>query len=355
MGTRKFRTPGSAQQSALESAKNLMAERLKYEQWLDDLEAKKDATPAKVFERVQKDYLERLQTVVEQLGKYTETLEQYAETLTGKLTDLQAMEEANEEEQAEQALRKQVGEITAAEWESGSRKAQKELAKIKENQEIIEADLEQIRDLLGDGEEDEDEAPAKGSKDFNELEFLSSVVGQSTAPIPAGKPPESRASGPSIPPKTPTPSAAAAPAPAAAKPRATPASTPAPRVSNPPAQPTPSQAAPATPGARPSNPAAAAPPASSAPTPLSTPSQSAAPQPAAPQPAAAAPTPPLASPASAAPAPPAEPAAEPVSAHRPTVAATPVEQKTLKCTECSTMNYATEWYCERCGAELTGA
>jgi hypothetical protein len=31
----------------------------------------------------------------------------------------------------------------------------------------------------------------------------------------------------------------------------------------------------------------------------------------------------------------------------------PTEQaKTLKCQECGTMNYATEWYCERCGGEL---
>ena len=31
----------------------------------------------------------------------------------------------------------------------------------------------------------------------------------------------------------------------------------------------------------------------------------------------------------------------------------PSEQvKTLKCQECGTMNYPTEWYCERCGAEL---
>ena len=31
----------------------------------------------------------------------------------------------------------------------------------------------------------------------------------------------------------------------------------------------------------------------------------------------------------------------------------PTEQvKTLKCQECGTMNYPTEWYCERCGAEL---
>jgi hypothetical protein len=31
----------------------------------------------------------------------------------------------------------------------------------------------------------------------------------------------------------------------------------------------------------------------------------------------------------------------------------PTEQvKTLKCSECGTMNYPTEWYCERCGGEL---
>jgi hypothetical protein len=31
----------------------------------------------------------------------------------------------------------------------------------------------------------------------------------------------------------------------------------------------------------------------------------------------------------------------------------PTEQvKTLKCSECGSMNYPTEWYCERCGGEL---
>src|SRR5262249_51330202 len=32
---------------------------------------------------------------------------------------------------------------------------------------------------------------------------------------------------------------------------------------------------------------------------------------------------------------------------------TTIEQaKTLKCNECGGLNYPTEWYCERCGAEL---
>jgi rubrerythrin len=33
----------------------------------------------------------------------------------------------------------------------------------------------------------------------------------------------------------------------------------------------------------------------------------------------------------------------------------PQEQtKTLRCGDCGAMNYPTEWYCERCGAELAG-
>ena len=32
--------------------------------------------------------------------------------------------------------------------------------------------------------------------------------------------------------------------------------------------------------------------------------------------------------------------------------ATTEQAKTLKCNECGAMNYPTEWYCERCGAEL---
>jgi uncharacterized OB-fold protein len=30
----------------------------------------------------------------------------------------------------------------------------------------------------------------------------------------------------------------------------------------------------------------------------------------------------------------------------------PEVNKTLKCPECGTANYPTEWYCERCGGEL---
>jgi chaperonin cofactor prefoldin len=298
MGTRRFRTPQSERQSALESATQLMEEREKYESWLEDLEAKKDSTPPKVFDRVRQDYLARLQTVIEQLSQYTETLEEHAQTLQTKLRELEMAEEAITEQQEEAGLRKKVGEITAAEWDSSSKKAQKELAKNREQQESMSADLERIRSLLEIEEEAEEPPPPpkkKSKKDFNELEFLTSVVGSApTAPPPERKSGEAarksgeaeRTSGAA--PKTPTPPAAA-PAQAAA----------------PVAAPPPAAATPATPGSQPAQ------------SPIATQRKS--------------------------------DAALTVSAE-----AQDAEQpKTLKCTECGAMNYPSEWYCERCGAELT--
>jgi hypothetical protein len=43
---------------------------------------------------------------------------------------------------------------------------------------------------------------------------------------------------------------------------------------------------------------------------------------------------------------------EPVAPAPAPIAATVDSAKTLRCAECSTMNYPTEWYCERCGGEL---
>ena len=58
--------------------------------------------------------------------------------------------------------------------------------------------------------------------------------------------------------------------------------------------------------------------------------------------------PPEPSPQTATPQPPATGAATP----RPASAAPAGAVKTLKCGDCGTLNRPTEWYCERCGAEL---
>src|SRR5687767_14525792 len=143
---RKSKTPTPI--SPLDSVTELMAERAKFEQWLEDLEAKKNSTPAKVFDRVHKDYLSRLQGVMDQLKAHTETLQNHAASLNKQLVELSSAEESQMEARYEAELRANVGEMTSAEWELVSKRADKELAKLKQDQELIESDLDQIQGIL---------------------------------------------------------------------------------------------------------------------------------------------------------------------------------------------------------------
>jgi hypothetical protein len=299
MPPRKSKTPASP----LDAISALLTERTKFEQWLDDLEAKKDSTPSKVYDRVSHDYLGRLQGVMDQLKEHTETLQEHGQALSKKLIELSSVEESRIEERSEAELRAKVGEMTPAEWELVSKRADKELAKLKQDKASIEEELEQVQSVLEDltaGGGKADSGAKK--KNVDELEFLKSVVG--TGPRPAAKPPAPRGSGEGA--ARPSGEAAAKPpTPAAGTPTQTPTSTP---------------AAPA--------PAAAAP----TPTPASTP---AAPAAAAPSATEAAKTPP------------------PAGIDKDPGPAKSEQPKTLKCQECGSMNYPSEWYCERCGAELT--
>ena len=283
-----------------------MEERAKYEKWLRDLEAKKDSTPAHVYERVRGDYRSRLDSVVAQLREHTSSMQAHARSLMERLRELEAAEQDLKDEHSEQELRANVGELTPGEWESISRKAQRAITKIQEDQQQIADDLNRIRDLVEgrtedddeeEEEEDEEEIP-RHSTDFNELEFLNTVVGVST-PSASSTPPKPK------PPEPPRPSGERAAEPPPAARRMTPTSAP-PRV------------------ATPSKPAPVVQPRPSGENPAEKP-----PEPAAPK--------------------------VQVTSDSPLTLRTSSSAgitKTLKCPECGTMNSPNEWYCEKCGAEL---
>jgi hypothetical protein len=308
---RRSRTPSVDRTSPLDAVTRLVEERGKYEEWLDELEQKKDSTPPKVFDRVRQDYLTRLQAVVDQLGEHTASLQEHAANLVAKLRELEANEQEITDELAETELRANVGEITDAEWEATKRKAQREVAKLKEQQETVADDLIRIRDVLSDEPvaEEEEEAP-RTSADFDELEFLKSVVGTSGTP----------ASTPKVP-ATPTP-----------KP-ATPSSGVPVRTGHTAERRTPSGTAASPPRSAPSGtPATVGTVGGDKPTQV--------------------PAPPAAPTAAKAPPPERKKPDTPDNALGLRSSDMAEQPKTLKCNECGTMNYATEWYCERCGGEL---
>jgi hypothetical protein len=260
---------------------SLMAERARFESWLAALEARRDSTPAHIYQRVHGDYALRLQKVVDQLLSHMSEIEAAAKTLAERLGELERAEAKHRDERSEAELRATVGELSADDYDEILQRTDEATASISLERTQASVELTRLREVLAlnapkggatprDGitRDTSRPSPAKptpsrpvtGGVGFDELEFLKSVVDSRGRPV------------------NPTPSTA--------------------------------------------QPANADEAAQSNPFGLGLPS-------------------------------------EPSHAPRQSTQVpaflkdVPSEQvKTLKCQECSTMNYPTEWYCERCGAEL---
>jgi hypothetical protein len=355
---------------ALSQVPALLDERRKYESWLAALEARRESTPQRVFERVRDDYRRRLKRVEDQLASFRDALDAERADISGRLKDIREDEQTRLDERAELDLRVQVGELSAADASSAFRTLDDAVRQLASEREALEGKVAALERLLG-----------------NDATTLDAVPG----PEPAerrGSAPEPRIYAPE--PRT------AAPEPRAAAPEP-PISGPDPRERSPLG--TFDELAFLSSVVEPGKPADAL-PATAA------------------QPSAAAPSAPAPQPSSAAPRQPApsqaakaqdrdlgslvprdeggaslltgstgnaghatheasasealldglnsgtsthRPETPPLSGKRQAPGATPLtmkaiataeQPKTLKCTECGAMNYATEWYCERCGAEL---
>jgi hypothetical protein len=266
----------------------LLQDRSQYEQWLARL-ASTGSAPDAVRERVRTDYEARLRTVMDELRTHGDTIQADLDRFRGSETELVRKESAAQERIAEAEIRHAVGEFEESKWQ-------------------------QIRDEAGKGL---DEAREELTHVRAEIARLAEVQGLISAPPPAA------------PKVTPPPAAVSAPeprpVPAAAPPREEPDFEPIiNEVETPPAAPA---AAPAAPRFVPKAPADELAFLKSV-TDADTAESKARPSGG-------------------------QPASEGAGSGGGASKATAAQQaKTLKCGECGTMNRPTEWYCERCGAEL---
>lgn len=368
----------------------LLAERRKYEQWLAQLESRKETTPSHVYVKVHRDYTARLTAAQEKLSSESGGVNALATELESALAQQERQIAERADERAEAELRASVGEFAGKEWDKLRGKLDSAIADLSGEREALQRELDTLRALLVEAEPSSP-AAAKGA-DVDDIAFLRSVLGRatpySTTPPPTIVEPATgpRASTRVNAPAEKRPSVQAAPPVAEAKtaPGAAPVAAPA-RAST--------QAAAAAAAAPSAAPAAAH--AAPAPAPVP-PRPSAAP----PAPARAeAVAPPAPEPSREATAPrEAPPRASSTTTARPTGGATIVPSlqsaqdliaapdaaegssgpratdderparpsatfgrltprtteaiKSLKCQECGTLNFPTEWYCERCGGEL---
>ena len=304
----------------------LLRERARYNEWLAKLDGASSDVPPAVRDKVRSDYDGRLRRVMEELKSHAATIRDELARHRSAQADLEARRSAAEEALAEASVRHTVGEYSDDEWRRLSEETSQALG-------LVQADLAKVR---------------------AEITRLVEVQG-----LIADRP-QSAGLGAGTEPSRPAPTLVSAPA-GLATPSADAAATAAPNIALLP-DPTPdvSAAASATLPVEPVVPA----------TPVAASAPRFVPKPAA-EPArsrgGAAPVDELAflksvsanssggGPAASAStsrrsgetARPTEMPAEPAAA-----AGGKSQAKTLKCGECGTLNRPTEWYCERCGAEL---
>src|SRR6476469_2606160 len=142
----------NADESALSTVETLMAERRKYESWLETLEARRDSTPERVFTRVHGDYHDRLDAVIQQLKEHTEGLRAELASLTSRLSALDSEQQQRRDERAEAELRAHVGELSPDSWKDIANEADKAIDALTSRHGEVERERLRTRELLNEAE-----------------------------------------------------------------------------------------------------------------------------------------------------------------------------------------------------------
>jgi outer membrane biosynthesis protein TonB len=285
------------------SIEGLLEQRARYEQWLTKLDGAANSASPAVRNKVRGDYEARLRGVIEQLRGHSATIAGELERHQSAQASLDSQRRHAEDELAEAEVRYAVGEFTEDEWQRIRGESDGRLQGLREQLRGVGGEiarLAEVQTLIGGPSRPPEPAPAPPPPAPPRAEEI-----QRSPPPPP--PPEveeeeedeepvAQAPAPSI--RPPQPKPAPAPAPAAPVDELAFLKSVADEEVKPPPR-------------RQSNPAGAAP---------------------------------------------SHTASRVVEAPAPSggKAGAPGVAKTLKCGECGTLNRPTEWYCERCGAELAG-
>jgi hypothetical protein len=136
------------EQPGLENVAALILERQRIENWLATLDARKANTPDHVYQRVRGDYAARLKAITEQLMARSAALKAHVEQIGGRLTQFGTEAQRLRDIRAESELRMQVGELSVADWNAKARECDEGVARLTEAQAQARAMLAQAREIL---------------------------------------------------------------------------------------------------------------------------------------------------------------------------------------------------------------
>ena len=139
-------------ESTVTSVGSLMEERRRYELWLGALNARRAETPKHVFARVPADYTARLEAVMGRLTGQVEGLRGELTILATRIANLEEQQHRARDARAEAELRAHVGEMTAGEWERAAREADDAIEELgRQHASAVDA-LKRTREFLAEAE-----------------------------------------------------------------------------------------------------------------------------------------------------------------------------------------------------------
>jgi len=136
----------------------LLQERAQIEQWLDKLTASGDKTPANVRERVQADYQKRLDEVQKELNGHRDEITDALERHRSVREELLKQQASAEERRAEAELRYTVGEYDDEKWNGIREEVDGSLNKIGEELSGVDAEISSLEQALASIEQSPESA-----------------------------------------------------------------------------------------------------------------------------------------------------------------------------------------------------
>jgi hypothetical protein len=133
----------------LDEVRGLVDERSRYEGWLSALDARRAVTPAHVFERVRSDYEGRLRRVVDILDSHSGALRADEAALSSHHDDRMRVLGERRDLLAEVELRTLVGEFPPEEGERQRREVEGEISTLESALSVAAVQLGELRTLLG--------------------------------------------------------------------------------------------------------------------------------------------------------------------------------------------------------------
>ena len=134
--------------SPLEALSGLLEERRRFEGWLAQLESRRGDSPGHVVDRVRGDYLSRLEGVTQQLRGRASDLEASAASLGERIASLQREETTRRDERYEMELRALVGEFEPEHAERSMTACDEDIARLSMERETHAAELAKVTEVL---------------------------------------------------------------------------------------------------------------------------------------------------------------------------------------------------------------